>query len=105
MRVRATHTYAIMEVSDATFDEVRTILEAAGYDDMLEREDSPEGRRVVGLMLQNICLSRKAENVEEKHQRISRDPRTAVGTALTYLTSEPPMVQSAIDRLREVCDG
>jgi len=38
MTLRQTHTYSILNVSQTTFDEIKNILLAAGYGDMI-RDD------------------------------------------------------------------
>ena len=54
--MRATHTYATMDVSKATFEEIRSKLMAAGYDHAEQRNDG-----VVMLDMHGIALTKEAE--------------------------------------------
>lgn len=42
MRHTTTHSYAILEVSPAAYDEIRRKLEAAGYADQFHSDDGQE---------------------------------------------------------------
>lgn len=51
--MRSTHTYALLPVSQATYDEIREKLLAAGYDDYVTRAVADEQERVT---MQGIAL-------------------------------------------------
>jgi hypothetical protein len=51
--MRTTHTYALLPVSQAAYDEIREKLMAAGYDDYVQRGVADEQERVI---MQGIAL-------------------------------------------------
>ncbi len=66
--MRSTRTFALMEVSPATFDEVLGKLKAAGYDDAVMEK---------GLDMNGIALSRGADS------RAAEAPKVTVGERFT----------------------
>lgn len=59
--MRSTHTYALLPVSQATYDEIREKLLAAGYDDYVTRATGDEQERVsmqgIALVVDNKVLT------------------------------------------------
>ncbi len=64
--IRQTHTYALLPVSEATFNEIRDKLLAAGYDDYIMRAEADEPERVTmqGLALVLDVTSKPTEKSE-----------------------------------------
>ncbi len=79
MQMRVTHTYALMEVSDSTFNEIEGKLREAGpdYAAMLEIEHSEEGDKTNGIAMQGIMLVRKPT---EQRSTDGAEQRTIVET-------------------------
>ena len=50
--IRQTHTYAILEVSPAAYQEIRAKLEAAGHEQAFHDEDDGEVIDMHGIALQ-----------------------------------------------------
>jgi hypothetical protein len=63
-----THTYAVLEVSDAAHDEIRKLLEDAGYRDQLHEED---GRLLIDM--HGIALAKRVAPEEEPRCVVQRE--------------------------------
>jgi len=63
--IRSTHTYAILEVSHATYIEIKEKLEKVGYSDQFH--DDRDGDGVV-IDMHGIALKDKGEKVMQPHQ-------------------------------------
>lgn len=51
------YTYALLQVSDAAFDEIERLLKEAGYDHCIEQSKQYGGRQIIDM--HGIALERK----------------------------------------------
>lgn len=56
--IRSTHTYAVLEVSSATYSEIKAKLEAAGYSDQFHDDGDSDG---MVIDMHGIALKSKTE--------------------------------------------
>ncbi len=56
-RYTATHSYAILKVSRAAFDEIRQLLESAGYSDQFDMDEEGDLIDMHGIALQPVDTS------------------------------------------------
>ena len=52
--MKSTHTYAILHISAAAFEEIKSKLEAAGYQDQFIQEDGAIVIDMHGIALQKV---------------------------------------------------
>lgn len=72
-----THTYATMDVSPATFDEIRSKLDAAGYGDQIERSGIHSTEDLIDM--HGIALVRQAEPEPTPHADAKTRTQTRAG--------------------------
>lgn len=102
--MRVTHTFALMEVSNSTFNEIESLLRKAQYEHMFEEEKTPAGKRVNGIAMQGIMLVRSTQSVEPA-QRPESKGTDDVRAALESLGILPDQIAPSEGKTGVMCPG